>query len=290
VTEDGTALATRRATDFGDEPPAVALFLGEWQEVDYWSLPGEPHGEQETVPMRGSWGVTEQVLRVDRELWVDLRGHGELLDDTSAGLFTTAQALRNWHRRARFCVRCGSATRPAQFGWVSRCEANDHEDYPRTDPAVICLVHDDAGVNGEHVLLARQPVWPPGRYSVLAGFVEAGESLEGCVVREIHEEVGVEVRDVRYLGSQPWPFPRSIMLGFTARADRAAPLCPADGEIDDALWVSRAEVRAAFENSSPYRTADALPAPIGGGAAELVLPGNSSIARVMLEAWSLASP
>jgi NAD+ diphosphatase len=150
---------------------------------------------------------------------------------------------------------------------------------------VICLVHSTEGVNGSHVLLARQPIWPAGRYSVLAGFVEAGESLEACVVREIHEEVGASVSDVRYLGSQPWPFPRSIMLGFTARADRAAPLVPADGEIEEALWVSRAEVRTAFQNSAA-RGEGSKPTPIANGAAEIILPGNSSIARVMLKAWA----
>lgn len=120
---------------------------------------------------------------------------------------------------------------------------------------------------------------------MLAGFVEAGESLEACVLREIREEVGASVSDVRYLGSQPWPFPRSIMLGFTARADRTLPLVPADGEIEEALWVSRAEVRAAFENSS-LRNEGAKPTPIADGAAEILLPGNSSIARVMLKAWA----
>ncbi|HVW40874.1 MAG TPA: NAD(+) diphosphatase [Amycolatopsis sp.] len=278
-----TVLATRKALQFGDVPPEEAVFLGEWQGVDYWSLPGEPAGDGEVVRMRGSWGMSEEIPKVDDELWVDLRSYADRLDDTSAGLFTTAMALATWHRRARFCARDGSPTRRVQFGWATRCEAKGHEEYPRTDPAIICLVHDEAGVNGERVLLGRQPVWPPGRYSVLAGFVEAGESLEGCVVREIREEVGAEVTDVRYLGSQPWPFPRSIMLGFAARADSSRPLQPADGEIEEALWVPRADVRAAFEN-------DGEPVPILDGASTMMLPGNSSIARVMLEAWAYADP
>jgi NAD+ diphosphatase len=283
-----SALATRKALSFGDMPPEDAVFLGEWQDVDYWSLPGSPEGDPVTVRMQGSWGMVEEVAQVDGELWVDLRGYGDLLDDTSAGLFTTAQALRNWRRQARFCTRDGGSTKLIQLGWVSKCEKCGREEYPRTDPAVICLVHDDSGVNGEHVLLARQPIWPPGRYSVLAGFVEAGESLEGCVHREIREEAGVDVRDVRYLGSQPWPFPRSIMLGFTARADMSAPLTPAEGEIEEALWVSRAELQAAFANSR--QGAEAVPTPIGGGTTTMILPGSSSIARVMLDAWSRAEP
>ncbi|MET7993201.1 NAD(+) diphosphatase [Amycolatopsis sp. NPDC005232] len=283
VAEGSSSLAARKAIDFGTEPPADAVFLGEWEDTDYWSLPGRPEGDVDTVQMSGSWGVVEEVPRVDGEIWVELRGYGDQLDDTSAGLFTTAQALRHWRRQARFCTRDGSPTNLIQFGWASKCEAKGHEEYPRTDPAVICLVHDQDGVNGSHVLLARQPVWPAGRYSVLAGFVEAGESLEGCVSREIREEVGASVTDIRYLGSQPWPFPRSIMLGFTARADRSAPLVPADGEIEEALWVSRDEVRAAFRNSAG---GEAVPTPIAGGASEIILPGNSSIARVMLKAWA----
>ena len=148
--------------------------------------------------------------------------------------------MLNWHDAARFCARDGSPTQPVHAGWHRVCEAHGHEEYPRTDPAVICLVHDGA----DRVLLARQPVWPEGRFSVLAGFVEAGESLEACVLREIHEEVGVRVRDVRYLGSQAWPFPRSLMVGFQAVADADAPLRPADGEIAEAMWVTRAELRA----------------------------------------------
>jgi NAD+ diphosphatase len=171
-------------------------------------------------------------------------------------------------------------TTTTQFGWSTRCESCGREEYPRTDPAVICLVHDDAGANGERVLLGRQPSWPPDRYSVLAGFVEAGESLEGCVEREIREEVGVEVHDIRYLGSQPWPFPRSIMLGFAARADPAAPLRLAEDEIEDARWVTRADLRTAIEQDGPT--------PIDGGRARLMLPGNASIAHVMLCSWAMA--
>lgn len=289
VRSGSDTLATRQALEFGDEPPADALFLGQWQDIDHWAVSREPEHAGEPVRMRGSWGFWVEAPKVDGELWLELRGHGDLLDDTSAGLFTTALALRNWHRRAGFCARCGGRVRVEQFGWAARCESCGREEYPRTDPAVICLVHDDVGVNGEHVLLARQPVWPRERFSVLAGFVEAGEALESCVIREVGEEVGVPVRDVRYLGSQPWPFPRSIMLGFAARADRSAPIRPARGEIEEAHWVSRAEVRAAFQDSQT-RDPDAKPTPIGGGAANMVLPGNSSIARVMLESWASAEP
>ncbi|MFC4004339.1 NAD(+) diphosphatase [Prauserella oleivorans] len=272
VPPGGIPLAPRKAIGFGEQPPEEACFLGEWNGADYWMLPGSPPEDAASVSVDGGWGVSQEAPAAEGEAWIELRGHGALLDDTSAGLLTTAEALRNWHWRAHFCARCGGRTHRRQFGWATQCEQCGREEYPRTDPAVICLVHDDVGVNGEHVLLARQPVWPPKRYSVLAGFVEAGESLEGCVEREIREEVGVEVRDIRYLGSQPWPFPRSIMLGFTARADAGAQLRPADGEIEEARWCSRAELRAAFAGTSDT----------------LMLPGSTSIAYVMLKAWAQA--
>ncbi|OLT42502.1 NADH pyrophosphatase [Saccharomonospora sp. CUA-673] len=271
--ESGAApLSTRAAADLGPQPPEDASLLGEWDGVDYWMVPVDEPDGLGTVEVDGGWGIRQQMPADDDEVWLELRGHGALLDDTSAGLLTTAEALRNWHRRGRFCACCGGPVVRTQFGWATRCPGCEREEYPRTDPAVICLVHDDVGVNGAQVLLARQPVWPPKRYSILAGFVEAGESLEGCVEREVREEVGVEVRDVRYLGSQPWPFPRSIMLGFAARADEGAALRPADGEIEEARWFSRAEVRAAFAGEND----------------ELLLPGRTSIAYGMLRSWAAA--
>src|SRR5690606_14413045 len=177
----GAPVSTRKAADLAAVPPEDASFLGEWDGVDYWMLPVDAPSELDTVEVDGGWGVRQEMPASDDEVWLELRGHGALLDDTSAGLLTTAEALRNWHWRGRFCARCGAPVRRTQFGWATHCTGCEREEYPRTDPAVICLVHDDVGVNGAKVLLARQPVWPPKRYSVLAGFVEAGESLEGCV-------------------------------------------------------------------------------------------------------------
>jgi NAD+ diphosphatase len=252
-------LALRPAAAIADAPPDEAVLLGESGDRTYWALRGE-HGE----PVAG-------------EHWRDLRGCGAELGDTDAGLLTTAVAVLNWHERARFCTICGSRTARRSAGWARYCLRCGHEEYPRTDPSMICLVHD---VEDGHVLLARQPSWPQGRFSVLAGFVEAGESLESCVMREVAEEVGVEVRDVRYLGSQPWPFPRSLMLGFSAMADRDAPVRPADGEIAQARWVSRAELRAALaEGGWTHRDSGS------DDAAALLLPGEVSIARRMLDAW-----
>ena len=252
---DGTARLVTLPTT-GDAPPSDAVLLGEADGVAYWTVraPADP------VP--GEDPVTR----------ADLRQTGAALDALGAGLLTTAVAVLNWHDAAGFCGRDGSPTRPEAAGWHRVCAAHGHEDYPRTDPAIICLVHDGA----DRVLLARQPVWPEGRFSVLAGFVEAGESLEACVLREIHEEVGVPVRDIAYLGSQAWPFPRSLMVGFQAVADADAPLRPAQGEIAEAKWVTRAELRAAMDAGD------------WAGEGTLRLPGAVSIARAMLEAWAAA--
>ena len=150
----------------------------------------------------------------------DLRRAGQLFDDVGAQLVSSAAALLNWHASARFSSVDGSPTKPVRAGWARVNPVTGHEEFPRIDPAVICLVHD----GGDRAVLARQTVWPERMFSLLAGFVEAGESFETCVAREIREEIGLTVRDVRYLGSQPWPFPRSLMVGFHAIGDPDAGL------------------------------------------------------------------
>ena len=142
----------------------------------------------------------------------------------------TATALLNWHDSARFSAVDGSPTKSIKGGWSRVNPVNGHEEFPRIDPAVICLVHD----GHDRAVLARQTVWPERLFSLLAGFVEAGESFEACVVREIAEEIGLTVRDVRYLGSQPWPFPRSLMVGFHAIGDPEQEFAFNDGEIAEA--------------------------------------------------------
>src|SRR5450631_220100 len=170
--------------------------------------------------------------------WRTLREVGVLLSDRDAGLFATLQGLANWHATHIHCPLCGAMTEPEQSGWIRRCTQDGTEHYPRTDPAVIMAVTDDA----DRLLLARSPHWRQGRLSVLAGFVEPGESLEAAVAREVFEEVGVVVGQVRYLGNQPWPFPSSLMVGFTSRA--VDPTLHLDQqEIVDAVWVSRDGLR-----------------------------------------------
>ena len=168
-----------------------------------------------------------------------LREVGHLLSDRDAGLFVHAAGLVNWHRAHPRCPRCGAPTTATRGGSVRRCPEDGSEHFPRTDPAMIVLVTD----GGDRAVLGRQAVWPAGRYSTLAGFVEPGESAEQAVVREVWEETGLQVRDVRYVGSQPWPFPASLMLGFTAVVDGDATPVARDGELEDARWFSRDELR-----------------------------------------------
>jgi NAD+ diphosphatase len=196
----------------------------------------------------------------------DLREVGALLGDRDAGLLVHAVGLTNWHATHPRCSRCGAPTDVVRGGAVRRCPDDGSEHFPRTDPAVIMLVTDGA----DRCVLGRQAVWPPGRYSTLAGFVEPGESAEQAVVREVAEETGVAVRDVRYVASQPWPFPSSLMLAFTAVCDAGARPHPADGELEDARWFTRDELRGAAS---------------WGSGAGMQLPSAVSIARHLVDGW-----
>jgi NAD+ diphosphatase len=177
----------------------------------------------------------------------DLRVAGGLLAADEAGVLAYARAMLYWRSRHRFCSACGAPTRSASAGHVMKCTndscAIDH--FPRLDPAIIVLVTD-----GERALLGRQASWPAGRYSTIAGFVEPGESLEDAVAREVLEETGVAVSECEYHSSQPWPFPSSLMIGFTARA--AADAVPrADEELEDVRWFTRADIAAGFPGVPP---------------------------------------
>lgn len=199
-------------------------------------------------------------------------GLGRIMDDTSSQLVSSASALLNWHDNARFSALDGAPTKPARAGWSRVNPITGHEEFPRIDPAVICLVHDGA----DRAVLARQAAWPERMFSLLAGFVEAGESFEVCVAREIREEIGLTVRDVRYLGSQQWPFPRSLMVGFHALGDPDEEFSFSDGEIAEAAWFTRDEVRAALAAGDWSSASES----------KLLLPGSISIARVIIESWA----
>jgi NAD+ diphosphatase len=188
------------------------------------------------IPYFGAVGTPPRKLGARP---ASLRDVGATLSDRDAGLLVSLVSLANWHATHVRCPRCGEPTRPVQGGWVRRCDADGSEHFPRTDPAVIVLIHD----GGDRCLLGRQPTWPPGRYSTLAGFVEPGESLEQAVAREILEESGVVVDDITYRGSQPWPFPASLMLGFEARAV-GGEIDTGDDELEDARWFSRDDLNS----------------------------------------------
>jgi len=214
----------------------VALLLRSPDEQDVFRLAaflGQDDGGTSYV------GVVGDALDPDRaSQWRTLREVGALLPDRDAGLFATMKGLASWHASHTHCPQCGAPTVPDLSGWIRRCTQDASEHYPRTDPAVIMAVTDSA----DRLLLARSPHWPEGRLSVLAGFVEPGESLEAAVAREVLEEVGVVVEQVRYLGNQPWPFPSSLMVGFTSHA--LDPTLHLDmDEIVQAIWVSREELQ-----------------------------------------------
>jgi NAD+ diphosphatase len=187
-----------------------------------------------------------------------------MLSADEAPLFASALSLSWWHSRHRFCANCGAATDIARGGWGRECPSCSAPHFPRVDPVVIMLAEHDG-----RLLLGRQPQYPPGRYSALAGFVEPGESLEAAVARELHEEAGIAVADVTYVASQPWPFPSSLMVGCHARA-LADQLTIDTTELDDARWFSREEVAAALA---------------GEEGAAFLPPPRFAIARTLLEHW-----
>jgi len=204
--------------------------------------------------------------------FVDIRRVGALLPPQDAALLAYARAMLGWHRRHRYCSTCGAPTESRQAGHVRRCRNADcaADTFPRTDPVVIALVTHRREHDGVmRCLLGRSSRLPRGVYSLLAGFVEPGESLEEAVVREVREETTVEVTDVRYEAAQPWPFPYSVMMGF--RATATSEDIQLDDELEDAQWFTAEEVAKFAEwedESAPYR-----------------LPRRDSIARVMLDTW-----
>jgi NAD+ diphosphatase len=183
------------------------------------------------------WGSTGTPRNELGARLLGLREVGAALSDLEAGLLVTLVALGNWHATHQHCPRCGALTRIAQAGWSRLCESDGSQHFPRTDPAIIVLLHD----GGDRALLGRQPSWPRGRYSTIAGFVEAGESAEQAVYREVLEETGVTVDDVTYRASQPWPFPQSLMLGYEARVT-GGDIADRDHELEDVRWFTRDEL------------------------------------------------
>lgn len=210
-----------------------------------------PRSEREPFTAPGGWGRLREV--------------GGDLSAVESGRLVEAVSVGQWLLEAPFCPACGSRTEIRLAGWARRCPSCGREHFPRTDPAVIVAV---ASERGDRLLLGSNVLWDRTRYSCFAGFAEAGESLESAIVREVQEEAGVVVRGIRYVGSQAWPYPRSLMIGFVATAadDETA---RADGEeIADVRWFDRDEIRLALD-----------------GRGDVVLPGRASIARRLIREW-----
>lgn len=258
--------ATADLTDPADGPDAgLWIFLGE--------EPGEPGGAGPVAYLAcvvTDDGVVADVADVPRGpaggsgpmTWATLRDVGHRLGDRDAGLAAIAVGLAAWHERNPRCPRCGGQTVPQDGGWVRRCAQDGSDHYPRTDPAVIMAVTDDQ----DRLLLGHAAHWPERRFSTLAGYVEPGESLEAAVRREVAEEVAVVVGEVTYRGSQPWPFPASLMLAFVARALTTDVVVDGE-EVTDARWFTRASLAAAVDDG------------------EVLLPMRTSVARVLIEEW-----
>jgi NAD+ diphosphatase len=253
-----------------------ALLLGRDEIGPVFAYDEEPPPDEPVVPplvgAGGRRGEPPSATAGDR---VALRHAAAMLPQAEGGLAAYATALLNWHRRHRFCAVCGA---PSEVDWgglvriCPRCGASHH---PRTDPVVIMLVAD----GDERVLLGRQPTWPTGRYSALAGFVAPGESLEEAVAREVYEEARVRIGRPVYMASQPWPFPASLMLGFHAAWAGGEPDAREE-ELQDARWFSRGEVAEAAREDS-----DAGWGTPGEPGGELMLPPRLAIARRLVEDW-----
>lgn len=245
----------------GGDPDGSLVFLGEDDDGAYLALilPDEPTGE---VDIEGVARVSGWETALAGCEWAVLRDVGDLFDPRDAGLAVTAVALAAWHQGHPRCARCGARTEPDQGGWTRRCPIDGSDHYPRTDPAVIMAIVDE----DERLLLGHAAQWPSNRFSTLAGFVEPGESAEAAVRREVREESGVVVGQVAYQGSQPWPFPGSLMLAFTGRA-ATTDLTPDGVEVTDVRWFTRDDLARDV------------------AARDVLLPMRSSIARALIEDW-----
>jgi NAD+ diphosphatase len=251
VRDEGAEAAVALGEGGAELPvPSVRILLGVDGELVFFAQVLDP--------------AAEPAEPAGAEQWRGLRDFATSVPERDAALAVAAVALANWHGTHPRCPRCGAVTEPSSAGWSRTCPDDASQHFPRSDPAVIVLITDDE----DRALLGRRADWPEGRYSTLAGFVEAGESAEMAVRREMLEEAGVAVDRLDYLGSQPWPFPASLMLGYRARiAPGSGPATPDGEEITELRWFTRAELGTACADGSA-----AVPPPI-------------SIARRLIERW-----
>ena len=251
ISSTDVVLAPVPESGFGADPVYLGRTLADAQE---------PAG---TDVVLVTLAQEDPLLENDGARWASLREVAVLLGELGAALFVEAAAISNWHATHTHCPRCGAPTVPEQGGWVRRCVEDRSQHFPRTDPAIIVAITDP----DDRLLLGSAAAWKGNRYSTLAGFVESGESLEAAVVREVAEESGLVVHSPQYLGSQPWPFPCSLMLGFTAHTDDPGAAVSDGVEISDVRWFTRTELRDAVASG------------------EITIAGGISIARNLIEHW-----
>lgn len=242
--------------------PQEPYYLGKYGEKSYLALRVEALGQQ--VPKRAAGQAPSQQLEENwQHCFAPLRAVAGMLEPYQGELAAAAVALATWDKNTKFCERCGASLKLACAGWEKHCTACAHITYPRTDPAIIVAITDDA----ERLLLIHGATWQPGRYSVVAGFVEAGESLEAAVAREALEETGIKISQASYCSSQPWPFPRSLMFAFTARAGGQQEPKADMQEVGHAFWVSREEFTQLVLEG------------------KVIVPGRASSGHALVRAW-----
>lgn len=229
--------------------PQEPYYLGKYGEKSYLALRVEAPSQR----LEENW----------QHCFAPLRAVAGMLEPYQGELAAAAVALATWDKNTKFCERCGASLKLACAGWEKHCTACAHITYPRTDPAIIVAITDDA----ERLLLIHGATWQPGRYSVVAGFVEAGESLEAAVVREALEETGIKISQASYCSSQPWPFPRSLMFAFTARAGGQQEPKADMQEVGHAFWVSREEFTQLVLEG------------------KVIVPGRASSGHALVRAW-----
>ncbi len=262
VKGEGLAFLTReQARSFG---AGQALYLGRAGGIFYFACDVRQVRDNQGKTVEPTTLTHEDINAISGvDDVVSLRYHAHLWPDLDTALAVCAVAALTWRREARFCTRCGGELDVRHSGWEKMCP-HGHVSYPRTDPAVIMGIRD----HEDRLLLGRNGVWGPGKYSVLAGFVEAGESLEGAVVREVYEETRIDVSEVTYFGSQPWPFPRSLMLAFTGRTQMSEEDISVDGkEMVHAHFFTRQEYAEALCRG------------------EISMPTPTSVASAIIFAW-----
>ena len=248
--------------------PQEPYYLGKYGEKSYLALrveaPGQQiSGDQAAGQVPGQQALGQQLEENWQHCFAPLRAVAGMLEPYQGELAAAAVALATWDKNTKFCERCGASLKLACAGWEKHCSACAHITYPRTDPAIIVAITDDA----ERLLLIHGATWQPGRYSVVAGFVEAGESLEAAVMREALEETGIKISQVSYCSSQPWPFPRSLMFAFTARADGQQEPKADMQEVGHAFWVSREELTQLVLEG------------------KVIVPGRASSGHALVRAW-----